>query len=90
MNFQQEEYEVAGGKGSTAHFVWCCGLCLSSPSPLDHLPMPSLCRLGKRESSAKFDPSPPRPYTDENCQFTPMLIIECRGLEFVGFDPQVR
>jgi Eukaryotic protein of unknown function (DUF866) len=46
--------------------------------------------LGRRESSAKFDPSPPQPYTDENRQFAPLLIIECRGLEFVGFDPQVK
>lgn len=46
------------------------------------------CGSCKRESSAKFDPSPSQPYTDENCQFAPLLVIECRGLEFVGFDPQ--
>jgi hypothetical protein len=48
------------------------------------------CGLGKRESSAKFDPSPPRPYKSENEQFEPLLSIECRGLEFVGFDADVR
>ncbi len=45
--------------------------------------------VGKRESSAKFDPSPPTPYSAENAQFAPLLKIECRGLEFVGFDPSV-
>ncbi|PPQ62744.1 hypothetical protein CVT24_000438 [Panaeolus cyanescens] len=64
-----EEREVTGGKGSTAHFVWRCGLC-------------------KRESSAKFDSSPIRPYEEENDQFGPLLTIECRGLEFIGFDPR--
>ncbi|KAH9487027.1 UPF0587 protein [Psilocybe cubensis] len=64
-----EEREVSGGKGSTAHFVWKCGLC-------------------KRESSAKFEPTPFTPYTAENAQFQPLLVLECRGLEFVGFDPR--
>ena len=45
---------------------------------------------GKRESSAKFDPSPPKPYNDQNGQFAPVLTIECRGLEFWGFEPGVR
>jgi len=65
-----EEREVSGGKGSTAHFVWRCGMC-------------------KRESSAKFEKaSPPQPYTaDANGQLAPLVVIECRGLEFVGFDP---
>ncbi|KZT75116.1 DUF866-domain-containing protein [Daedalea quercina L-15889] len=66
-----EEREVTSGKGSTAHFVWRCGLC-------------------KRESSAKFDPSfKPQSYSaDVNGQFAPFLTIDCRGLEFVGFDPR--
>ncbi|KAF9568484.1 DUF866-domain-containing protein [Agrocybe pediades] len=64
-----EEYEVSGGKGSKANFVWRCGLC-------------------KRESSAKFETTVPTPYTSENAQFQPLLVIECRGLEFVGFDPR--
>lgn len=68
----QEEREVTAGKGSTAHFVWRCGLC-------------------KRESSARFEPNEkPRPYTvDANGQFAPFVTIDCRGLEFVGFDPKV-
>ncbi|KAE9408187.1 DUF866-domain-containing protein [Gymnopus androsaceus JB14] len=67
---RKEEFEVAGGKGGKAHFVWRCGLC-------------------KRESSAKFDPtSPPKPYSAENGQLAPFLKIECRGLEFIGFDPR--
>ncbi|PPQ92679.1 hypothetical protein CVT25_013986, partial [Psilocybe cyanescens] len=64
-----EEREVSGGKGSTAHFVWKCGLC-------------------KRESSAKFETTAFIPYTAENAQFQPLLVIECRGLEFIGFDPR--
>ncbi|KAI0361320.1 DUF866-domain-containing protein [Trametes cingulata] len=66
-----EEREVTAGKGSTAHFVWRCGLC-------------------KRESSAKFEPGEkPKPYSAEaNGQFAPFLTIDCRGLEFVGFDPR--
>ncbi|KAI9060576.1 DUF866-domain-containing protein [Trametes sanguinea] len=66
-----EEREVTTGKGSTAHFVWRCGLC-------------------KRESSAKFDPGEkPKPYSaDANGQFASFLTIDCRGLEFVGFDPR--
>ncbi|KAM6498022.1 hypothetical protein JOM56_005970 [Amanita muscaria] len=65
-----EEYEVSGGKNSTANFVWRCGMC-------------------RRESSAKFDKSAPlTPYTSENGQLEPLLVIECRGLEFVDFDPK--
>lgn len=42
---------------------------------------------GKRESSAKFDTAyGVKPYSAENGQFGPLLTIECRGLEFVGFD----
>lgn len=69
----QEERDVSGGKGSTAHFVWRCGLC-------------------KRESSAKFEPGEkPKPYSaDANGQFLPFLTLDCRGLEFIGFDPRVR
>lgn len=44
---------------------------------------------GKRESSAKFDNSPTQSYTSENGQFAPLLTVDCRGLEFVGFDPKV-
>ena len=49
------------------------------------------CGLCKRESSAKFDPGfKPQPYpADTNGQFAPFLTIDCRGLEFVGFDPRV-
>jgi len=64
-----DKFEVMGGKGSTANFVWKCGLC-------------------KRESSAKFETTAPKPYTSENAQFQPLLVIECRGLEFIGFDPK--
>jgi len=47
------------------------------------------CGTCKRESSAKFDTaSPVKYYNAENGQFGPLLIIECRGLEFVGFDPR--
>jgi len=47
------------------------------------------CGTCKRESSAKFEKaSPPQPYKEANGQFAPLVIIECRGLEFVGFDPK--
>ena len=50
------------------------------------------CGSCKRESSAKFDDKHPTiPYTaDANGQFAPFLTIECRGLEFVGFEARVR
>ncbi|KAF8350146.1 hypothetical protein F5887DRAFT_1070358 [Amanita rubescens] len=48
------------------------------------------CGLCKRESSAKFElSSPVKTYSSENGQFEPLLIIECRGLEFTGFDPKL-
>lgn len=48
------------------------------------------CSNCKRESSAKFEPLPPRPYSSEaNGQFSPLVSLDCRGLEFIGFDPQV-
>jgi len=47
------------------------------------------CGFCKRASSAKFDTSVRvSPYTNQNAQFEPLLVIECRGLEFVGFDPR--
>ncbi|KAJ7092635.1 hypothetical protein C8R44DRAFT_816182 [Mycena epipterygia] len=47
------------------------------------------CGMCKRESSAKFEDSyPVKPYNAENAQFGPLLQIECRGLEFVDFDPR--
>ena len=46
--------------------------------------------LGKRESSAKFESTAIMPYDSENAQFKPLVVIECRGLEFTGFDPRVR
>jgi len=56
-----------------------------------HLAWQSLTNpTGKRESSAKFESTPFKPYTPENAEFGPLLVIECRGLEFVGFDPRVR
>ncbi|EAU93199.2 hypothetical protein CC1G_10267 [Coprinopsis cinerea okayama7 len=47
------------------------------------------CGLCKRESSAKFDTSVPvKAYTSANEQLQPLLVVECRGLEFTGFDPK--
>ncbi|KAJ7071116.1 hypothetical protein C8F01DRAFT_1206709 [Mycena amicta] len=47
------------------------------------------CGNCARSSSAKFeDAYPIRPYIAENEQFGPLLQIECRGLEFVNFDPR--
>lgn len=45
------------------------------------------CGFCRRESSAKFDISyKVRPYTSENAQPQSLLVIECRGLEFIGFE----
>ncbi|KZS96119.1 DUF866-domain-containing protein [Sistotremastrum niveocremeum HHB9708] len=76
---RKEERELANGKGNTANFVWKCGSC-------------------KRESSAKFEPLPKGPknkdlpltYTaeaSEEQKFAPLAILDCRGLEFTGFNP---
>ncbi|KAF8807310.1 DUF866-domain-containing protein [Phlegmacium glaucopus] len=46
------------------------------------------CGLCKRESSAKFESTAITPYKSENAQFEPLVVIECRGLEFTGFDPR--
>jgi len=47
------------------------------------------CGFCKRESSAKFEPSPPQPYSaDASRQFSPFVTIDCRGLEFTSFDPR--
>ncbi|KAH8835752.1 hypothetical protein DL96DRAFT_1702719 [Flagelloscypha sp. PMI_526] len=49
------------------------------------------CGMCKREHSAKFESkSTTLPYSDETGNFAPFLTIECRGLEFIGFDPRVR
>ncbi|CAG8660973.1 9927_t:CDS:2 [Funneliformis mosseae] len=47
------------------------------------------CKFCKRESSAQFDTSPVTPYTIENSgKFAQMTTIECRGLEFIDFEPR--
>jgi len=47
------------------------------------------CSNCKREHSATFDKADPTPYSaDNNGQFAPLVMIECRGLEFTDFDPQ--
>ncbi|KIL00248.1 hypothetical protein PAXRUDRAFT_821863 [Paxillus rubicundulus Ve08.2h10] len=48
------------------------------------------CSNCKHENTAKFDTSiPTRPYTaDHSESFSEVLVIECRGLEFTGFDPR--
>ncbi|TFK30356.1 DUF866-domain-containing protein [Coprinopsis marcescibilis] len=47
------------------------------------------CGLCKRESSAKFDvASPVKPFSADANQLQRLLTIECRGLEFIGFDPR--
>jgi len=73
MNKLQER-EMTHGKGSTAHFVWKCSNC-------------------KREHSAKFETPPSSKLTyrkehSENQEFAPLVILDCRGLEFTGFHPQ--
>lgn len=67
---RREEYDVSGGKGGKANFVWKCGLC-------------------KREANAKFEQNfQTRPYSSGNEQLEPFLTLDCRNLEFVGFDPK--
>ncbi|VDB99708.1 unnamed protein product [Peniophora sp. CBMAI 1063] len=48
------------------------------------------CSFCKRESTAKFEEkNPPKAYSaDANGQFAPFLILDCRGLEFIDFDPR--
>lgn len=49
------------------------------------------CSNCKREHSATFDKAAPTPYAaDSNGNFAPLVMIECRGLEFTEFDPKVR
>jgi hypothetical protein len=49
------------------------------------------CGLCRREASARFEPSfPTKPYSSENEQLEPFLTMDCRNLEFIGFDPRVR
>ena len=49
------------------------------------------CSSCKRESSAKFEEKfPVKAYSHEaNGQFAPLVTLDCRGLEFIGFDPRV-
>ena len=47
------------------------------------------CGNCKREHSAKFETVPPQPYSADG-QFAPLIVVDCRGLEFTGFDPRVR
>ncbi|KAF9244614.1 hypothetical protein BU15DRAFT_85991 [Melanogaster broomeanus] len=47
------------------------------------------CSFCRHEHSAKFDPSPVRPYTEAHSgNFSDILVVECRGLELIGFEPQ--
>jgi hypothetical protein len=49
------------------------------------------CSNCKREHWATFDKAAPTPYSAENNgNFAPLVVIECRGLEFTHFDPKVR
>jgi len=45
--------------------------------------------VGKREISASFESLHIIPYNNENAQFAPLLVLDCRGLEFIDFDPKV-
>ncbi|CAG8580186.1 23656_t:CDS:2 [Cetraspora pellucida] len=48
------------------------------------------CKFCKREGYAQFDNTSIKPYTIENSgQFSQIVIIDCRGLEFVDFDPRI-
>ena len=85
LTVAKDEREITHGKGSTANFVWKCGLCTLC---LTRIP-PAHNPPGKRESTAKFETTAPKPYDSENGHFQPLLVIECRNLEFVGFDPKV-
>ncbi|KIJ68543.1 hypothetical protein HYDPIDRAFT_82335, partial [Hydnomerulius pinastri MD-312] len=47
------------------------------------------CGNCKRENSAKFDTTlSVRPYTSDHSEnFSEILVVDCRGLEFIDFDP---
>jgi hypothetical protein len=48
------------------------------------------CGFCKREASAKFEPGfQTKLYLSENRQFEPFLTMDCRNLEFTGFEPKV-
>lgn len=47
------------------------------------------CGFCRRESSAKFEPLRPVPYSSDNGVLEGLLVIDCRGLEFTDFDPRV-
>jgi hypothetical protein len=47
------------------------------------------CSNCKRESSASIVGGFQKYSADKNGQLAPLLTAECRGLEFVGFDPKV-
>jgi len=47
------------------------------------------CGMCKRESSAKFEDRTPQKYSiDSSGQFAPLITLDCRGLEFIDFDPR--
>jgi len=46
------------------------------------------CGTCKREANAKFETAfQTKPYSSENGHLEPFLTLDCRNLEFVGFDP---
>ena len=80
---------MTGGKNSKAHFVWKCDHCASLLPTFTVSDPINLNLLGKHENSARFESLDDTPYNNENAQFAPLLLLDCRGLEFIGFDPKV-
>ena len=80
---------MSGGKNSKAHFVWKCDHCASLLPHFTVSDLINLNLLGKHENSARFESLDDIPYNNENAQFAPFLLLDCRGLEFIGFDPKV-
>lgn len=47
------------------------------------------CSECSRDSSAKFEPVIKSYSAESNGQLAPLLVMDCRGLEFIGFEPRV-
>ena len=90
----QENNEMSGSRGE-ANFVWKCKNCKVCSPPCYATPalcFPMLmtsCPLLQRESSASIKAAA-TPYEQSEPPKSKRIIeFDCRGLEFIGFDPKV-
>lgn len=78
---------MSGSRGE-ANFVWKCKNCkVRREFRIHHLLFTA--KIIQRESSATIQAAP-KPYEQsEPAKSRPVLEFDCRGLEFVGFKPEV-